>query len=323
MLATAPADALFDPSALGPPPAAGGERPPTRPARTPAPGSTTRSEYGEADRWTYLGTHQPSWLARPELGGSRCIPLCVSHRRLARRRTLPRAVTSWMLDSGAYSELYLHGAWTVSPAEYATAVRRYADEIGELERAAIQDWMCEPHILARTGQSVYDHQARTVASYLNLMWRDDELPWMPVLQGWTCEDYVRHVDMYAAMGIDLTVEPLVGLGSVCRRQNTKEAVRIVEALHGLGIRLHGFGVKATGLRQVHHLLYTSDSMAWSYSARRSAPLPGCTHKTCSNCLRYALIWRTRLLNSLPEWHQAGFATAAGTAADLRLCLPIS
>ncbi|WP_446677825.1 deazapurine DNA modification protein DpdA family protein [Streptomyces niveus] len=169
-----------------------------------------------------------------------------------------------------------------------------------VHNAAIQDWMCEPHILARTGQSVYDHQARTVASYLNLMWRDDELPWMPVLQGWTCEDYVRHVDMYAAMGIDLTVEPLVGLGSVCRRQNTKEAVRIVEALHGLGIRLHGFGVKATGLRQVHHLLYTSDSMAWSYSARRSAPLPGCTHKTCSNCLRYALIWRTRLLNSLPE-----------------------
>ncbi|MFG2864697.1 hypothetical protein [Streptomyces sioyaensis] len=84
--------------------------------------------------------------------------------------------------------------------------------------------MCEPQILAKTGQTVYDHQCRTVASYLNLMWHDDELPWMPVLQGWTLDDYLRCVDMYASMGVDLTLEPLVGLGSVCRRQSTKEAL---------------------------------------------------------------------------------------------------
>jgi integrase len=43
----------------------------------------------------YLGTHQPTWLARP-LG----VPLMVSHRRLTGRRSLPRAVTGWFLDSG-------------------------------------------------------------------------------------------------------------------------------------------------------------------------------------------------------------------------------
>ncbi|MFD4975321.1 hypothetical protein [Streptomyces sp. NPDC058424] len=105
------------------------------------------------------------------------------------------------------------------------------------------------------------------------MWRDDELPWMPVLQGWTPDDYLRHVDMYAVMAIDLTLEPLVGLGAVCRRQRTTEAVRIIETLYGLGIRLHGFGIKTTGLRAAHHLLHSSNSMAWSYSARRTAPLP--------------------------------------------------
>ncbi|MET9933932.1 MULTISPECIES: hypothetical protein [unclassified Streptomyces] len=283
-----------------------GPRRPRRPAhRTDPrdPGRPHHDDYDDIERDSYLGTHHPSWLARPEFGGLRPVPLCVSHRRLSHRRSLPRAVTPWLLDSGAYSELYLKGTWTVSPSQYTAAVRRYREEISQLEYASIQDWMCEPHILARTGLTLYDHQARTVASYINLLWQDDTLPWMPVLQGWTAEDYLRCVDMYDAMGIDLTAEPRVGLGSICRRQSTREAVRIVERLHGLGIRLHGFGFKVQGLRAAHHLLYSSDSMAWSYGARHQAPMPGCGHKTCSNCPRYALAWRNRMLRSLPAWHQ--------------------
>lgn len=272
------------------------------------PGRPHHDDYDDIERESYLGTHHPSWLARPEFGGFRPVPLCISHRRLGNRRTLPRAVTPWLLDSGAYSELYLKGTWTVSTSAYAAAVRRYRDEISQLEHASIQDWMCEPHILARTGLTVYDHQARTVASYINLLWQDDTLPWMPVLQGWTLDDYLRCVDMYNAMGIDLTLEPRVGLGSICRRQSTREAVRIVETLHGLGVRLHGFGFKVQGLRAVHHLLYSSDSLAWSFGARHQDPMPGCAHKACSNCHRYALAWRNRMLRSLPAWHQSALHT---------------
>ena len=61
----------------------------------------------------YLGTHQPSWLAR-DLG----IPLLVSHRRLADRRSLPRATHRWALDSGGFTELSLHGRWRTDPATY-------------------------------------------------------------------------------------------------------------------------------------------------------------------------------------------------------------
>ena len=42
----------------------------------------------------YLGTHEPSWLARVRF------PLCVSHRRLHRYRQLPTARCVWVLDSG-------------------------------------------------------------------------------------------------------------------------------------------------------------------------------------------------------------------------------
>lgn len=32
---------------------------------------------------------------------------------------------------------------------------------------------------------------------------------------------------------------------------------------------------------------SADSLAWSFDARRSAPLPDCAHANCATCLRYA------------------------------------
>jgi hypothetical protein len=43
----------------------------------------------------------------------------------------------------------------------------------------------------------------------------------------------------------------------------------------------------------------SNSLAWSYAARRRPPLPGCHgHRNCANCPRYALAWRARALAAL-------------------------
>ncbi|UQA96710.1 hypothetical protein [Streptomyces halobius] len=77
------------------------------PALPPGPVDPGRTylQYGEADRWSYLGTHQPSWLERPEFGGSTTVPLCVSHRRLAGRRRLP------LLPDNARNRTSLAAAW--------------------------------------------------------------------------------------------------------------------------------------------------------------------------------------------------------------------
>ncbi|MCD9903201.1 hypothetical protein LUR56_31110 [Streptomyces sp. MT29] len=222
---------------------------------------------------------------------------------------MPRAVTPWMLDSGGFTELSKYGRWTVSPYDYAKSARRYFDEVSMMDACAIQDWMCEEEILAKTGLTVYDHQIKTVASFLNLMTLDADLPWMPVLQGFTLDEYLRCVDLYDQVGVDLSLMPVVGIGSVCRRQTTDEAVRIIETLWSMGIRLHGFGFKVTGLREASHLLYSSDSLAWSLNATKRAPMPGCTHQHCGNCPQYALAWRNRLLNSLPDHRQLLTLTA--------------
>lgn len=247
----------------------------------------------------YLGTHQPHWLATAG------VPLFVSHRRLAGRKALPKARSGWALDSGGFSELSLYGDWRTTPEVYITAVRRYDLEIGNLEWAAPQDWMCEPFMIEKTGLSVLEHQQRTVDNFVRLqeLWyamTNDESPIMPVLQGWEVEDYLRCVAMYRRAGVDLSDYPVVGLGSVCRRQATDEIGEIVETLRLSvpGLALHGFGVKVRGIASYGHMLETADSMAWSFDARRRPPLPGCVgHKNCANCLPYALQWRERVLAS--------------------------
>jgi hypothetical protein len=230
----------------------------------------------------------------------------VSHRRLAGRTTLPRAVHHWALDSGGFSELSLYGQWRTTPEEYNAAVLRYDEEIGELGWAAPQDWMCEPIMLARTGLTVVEHQRRTVDNFvrLNDLWAavsDRESPYMPVLQGWIRDDYLRCMELYAQAGVRLDHYPVVGVGSVCRRQATGEIADVLGAIKAVdpGLPLHGFGVKTRGLQRYAHLLTCADSMAWSFDARRTAPLPGCTtHKNCANCLRFALRWRRHVLDAI-------------------------
>ena len=254
----------------------------------------------------YLGTHKPAWLWNPAAD----FPLFVSRRALSACRTLHPATHAWALDSGGFTELSTFGTWRTRPTEYVEAVARYDREIGRLDWAAPQDWMCEPAIIhgggpggfPGTGLSVGEHQRRTVANFLELgeLWAaesDRPSPFVPVLQGWTMGDYADCADMYEAAGVRLAEQRVVGLGSVCRRQNTVRIGAIVGMFAG-ELPVHGFGVKTQGLAVYGAQLTSADSLAWSLDARRSDPLPGHAHKSCSNCLEYASQWRADLLDQV-------------------------
>lgn len=163
-----------------------------------------------------------------------------------------------------------------------------------------QDLTCEPQVLSRTGLSVREHQRRTVDNFveLQMLWGDEQSsPWMPVLQGVRPADYARCMDLYARVGVDLTRFPVVGVGSVCRRQASGELDGILSAIlrRDPEMPLHAFGCKTAGLARYGHKIFSADSTAWSYQARRSAPLPGHRHRSCANCLTYGLRWRERVL----------------------------
>lgn len=244
----------------------------------------------------YLGTHRPTWLWTVT-----DVPLFISHRVLRDRKTpFPRATTRWALDSGGFTELNLYGEWKTTPEEYVASVRRYVDELSNLAWASPQDWMCEPWVIAKTGLSVPEHQARTVENYLTLHDLAPDLPFIPVLQGWELADYHAHADAYTAAGVDLSGQPVVGIGSVCRRQASGQIAGIFDSLIERGLHMHGFGVKSQGLSLYADALTSADSLAWSYGARQDAlrGIRHCAKKTCANCLHYALSWRERVLRKL-------------------------
>ncbi|MBT4331538.1 MAG: hypothetical protein HOD58_16630 [Gammaproteobacteria bacterium] len=241
----------------------------------------------------YLGTHEPLWLQRTS------VPLFVSRSRIAGRckKNPPKALGRWALDSGGFTEIHKFGEWVLTARDYADEVIRYADEMGNLDWAAPQDWMCEPSALKASGLTVADHQRNTVNNFLELR---DVLGVLviPVIQGWSRDDYLRNVDQYEAAGVDLSSESLIGLGSICRRNREAEIAGIISILHPL--QLHGFGVKGAGLINNAKFLKSADSMAWSFSARYEPPLKGCSHPHCNNCIKYALKWRESLLSKV-EW----------------------
>ncbi|MFG2652706.1 hypothetical protein [Streptomyces sp. NPDC048436] len=255
----------------------------------------------------YLTTHKRHWV---RLTG---IPLFLKSAHFVEAVKLPQALGRYAVDSGGFSELQQRGRWARSPRQYIDDLYRIWEGVGPFDWAAPQDWMCEPLIIhggqagpltfVGTHLSVAEHQHRTVANYLELRSMAPELPIIPVLQGWEMADYERCVSLYERAGVDLTREPVVGLGSVCRRQSTREGAAIVTAMAAHGLRLHGFGFKTLGLARVGHLMASADSLAWSSHARRRPAMPGHTHKNCANCIDYALNWRTRVLAGLPTWQQ--------------------
>jgi hypothetical protein len=252
----------------------------------------------------YLGSHETAFMERTD------VPLFVSRRRLARRKRSPRPLGPWALDSGGFSELSIFGGWMTSARQYVAEVQRWHAEMPGLSWAAIMDWMVEPEIVKKTGLSVEEHQRRTIDSLSRLRDMDPAIPWAPVLQGWTLRDYLNHADAYDRAGYDLTREPIVGVGSVCRRQHTQEVETIFGTLAGLRLNLHGFGLKTQGLARSARFLASADSMAWSSHARRRPALPGCTHRSCANCLRYALEWRRNVLRRIEEAPLSLFDRAA-------------
>lgn len=238
----------------------------------------------------YLGTHKATHLAAAG------VPLFINRRTLAGRATFPRAAGPWRLDSGGYTELGLYGEWRLTATAYAVEVRRYAEEVGQLEAAACRDLLAAPPALEATGRTVREHQRETVANYLEDREELGDLV-RPVLQGWTVDQYRRHVDDYAAAGVELA-GGLTFLGSVAMRDDTDGVELLVRELADAGLELHVLGAK-DGLARYGDVA-DGDSLAWSRDARNRPPMAGHAHGrtgrgSCNNCLEYALEWRRQLL----------------------------
>lgn len=209
----------------------------------------------------FTGMHHP-------VDASKVPAACVSaHALVLRKSGFP--AKRWILDSGAFQTLDIHGSYPEPVANYAALIRRFANN-GRLLAAVSQDYMCESYMLEKTGLSIAEHQQLTIRRYDELLTcGTDGVYVMPVLQGYEPQDYVSHIWQY---GLRLAPRAWVGVGSMCKRNGNPGAVEVVLLAIKRArpdLRLHGFGIKVTALARqlVRDLLFSADSMAWSYAAR--------------------------------------------------------
>lgn len=218
----------------------------------------------------YVGLHQPADAKHFDRA-------CISINRLRGRRKPLRGVEV-LVDSGAFTELNLYGRYRHEVEEYATELHRlWVQGVVRIVAAVAQDYMCEAFMLAKTGLTIADHQRLTIERYDDLVQALERLfggtppfPVLPVLQGYSPADYVRHLVAY---GSRLVEGMWVGVGSVCKRNGAPAQVAaVLKAIAKVrpDLRLHGFGVKITALlhETVRRLLATADSLAWSFAARK-------------------------------------------------------
>lgn len=229
----------------------------------------------------FVGIHQPSDAHRFK----RC---CISIHRLGKRQK-PLGCPNVFIDSGAFTTIGKHGGYPEPVGVYAQRLYElHTQGVANIYGAAAQDYMCEPAVIAkllqipekelsprRHAEMVRDHQERTIARYDALLEALRGLfagpipfPVLPVIQGYHPEEYRRHMRMYGAR---LTHGMYVGVGSVCKRNGSvADVIGVLSHVKAYlpDLRLHGFGLKKTALKEpsVRAMLHSADSMAWSQHA---------------------------------------------------------
>lgn len=197
----------------------------------------------------------------------------ISENSLNKRKSDFEYDGDWMFDSSAFTQIAIHGKFLQTVEERHSSICRW-QRCGNLLIAVAQDWMCEEFVLNRTGLTVADHQRLTIERYDQQLALNPPVPIMPVLQGFRVSDYLKHLGDY---GERLRMGQWVGVGSVCRRNGSPEAVadilRSIKLIRP-DLKLHGFGLKVIALENpaIRELLHSTDSMAWSYP-RRFQPEP--------------------------------------------------
>lgn len=174
-------------------------------------------------------------------------------------------------DCGGSPDSFLNGRFSQT-GDYVSSDTAYLNYIEDQNSDlwSLRDYPCEPHVLEKHGRSVREHQLMGLdraRSLLDLA-QDRHIQGQPVsvVQGWTIEDYLIHIDLLAEHGC---LTDYVGIGSICREHDLERVHSIILTVRdALPARhkLHAFGVKLPVLERqgVLDALDSADSCAYDY-----------------------------------------------------------
>lgn len=209
---------------------------------------------------------------------------------------LPGHVRHVAADCGGFVATFKWGEY----AYYAFQYVNWCETIGSVLRwAAMMDLCMEPEITEGDSGLIHQRQNETTRM-AELFWenyRDVPWAWVPTIQGWTTEDYVRHARQMAPLiqqmqhhyyermddiwqmvdGGRMTQQEAariernlmdfrVGIGTLCRRASAQQIREVVAAVRAElpGVKLHLWGVKLGAFRQdIPEEVVSVDSAAWN------------------------------------------------------------
>lgn len=162
--------------------------------------------------------------------------------------------------------------------DYVTSDDAYLDYVTETgaDLWSLRDYPCESDVLETHDRAVADHQRMTIDRHRSLidLAADRGIDGQPVavVQGWTVDDYLEHIDAHREAG---TLTDYVGIGSICRRNADDEIQDIILAVRDAlpaRCRIHAFGVKLPVLEKsgVLDALASADSCAYDYGLMMEA-----------------------------------------------------
>jgi len=187
----------------------------------------------------------------------------ISATFLRTRKSKLKIEKPWMLDSGIGGMFKDNSSQRLSLEEYANIISLHKPPI-----AWTYDYPCEPSI--REKYCYTSSRAQDMTNDNTAILRDfyGLKNVMSVVQGWTLDDYLENIDKIKGAGL---LTERLGIGSICRRGQTKEIVRIIKAVRKNTpgwVKLHGFGIKTSILKtQARFLLDSVDSSAWGIERR--------------------------------------------------------
>lgn len=190
----------------------------------------------------------------------------------------------------------------ISGEEYDTTNTEYLEYVLEHrpDLWALRDYPCERDLLRDLGRTVENQQSRTTEKHVELLntvsGHKIENNAVSVLQGWTVEQYLTHLDELRDRGC---LTNRVGIGTMCRRDKDKELAKIILSVRSsLPDRcdLHAFGIKGSVLRfqEVVEALDSVDSAAYDWSESRFPSERSTDSFTWRDSARAYLNWRHKL-----------------------------
>jgi hypothetical protein len=183
---------------------------------------------------------------------------------------IPSHVKDVAADCGGYVATVRWGEYRYTPDEYVNWLRSWKTTP---TWAATMDFCCERDIATNKSEVMLRQDKTTDMAYLFWeQYRDCPWAWVPTIQGWNVEDYVRHANELKPLVLDMQKHYAdgwrIGIGTLCQRADSRMIRDVVMAVTSElpNMPIHLWGVKLGAFKSNDGLpeeVTSMDSAAWN------------------------------------------------------------